>query len=80
MYRWLVATGREDLYADYLAGDLCRELLYATVPERVVSSVINDEIRPDTLRRIYSAMAIGVEPDVVADWRLRLARELTVGG
>ena len=53
-YRWLVAVGREDLYADYLAGDICRERLYAAVPERVVRSVINDEIRPDTLGRVYS--------------------------
>ena len=52
-YHWLVAAGREDLYADYLAGVIGRDVLYAAVPQRVVCSVINDEIRPDTLGRIY---------------------------
>ena len=52
-YHWLVAAGREDLYVDYLAGHMSRERLYAAVPQRMVRSVINDEIRPDTLDRIY---------------------------
>ncbi len=52
-YHWLVAAGREDVYADYLAGSIDRDMLYAAVPQQVVRSVINEEIRPDTLRRIY---------------------------
>ena len=52
-YHWLAATGREDLYADYLTGRLSRHAMYAEVPRRVVQSVVNDEIRPDTLSRIY---------------------------
>ena len=48
-----MAAGREDLYADYLAGDMCRERLYAAVPRQMVRSVINDEIRPGRLERIY---------------------------
>ena len=52
-YHWLVAAGREDLYADYLTGGIGRDVLYAAVPQWVVRSVINDEIRPDTLGRIY---------------------------
>ena len=52
-YHWLLAASREDLYADYLTGGIGRDVLYAAVPQRVVRSVINDEIRPDTLGRIY---------------------------
>lgn len=52
-YHWLVEAGREDVYANYLAGSIDRDMLYAAVPKQVVRSVINDEIRPDTLRRIY---------------------------
>lgn len=52
-YHWLLAAGREDVYADYLAGRIDRDMLYAEVPQRVVRSVINEEIRPRTLRRIY---------------------------
>lgn len=53
-YHWLLAAGREDLYADYLTGKIDRDMLYAAVPRWVARSVINDEIRPDTLARIYS--------------------------
>ena len=52
-YHWFVATRREDLYAEYLTGGIGRESMYAEVPPRVVRSVINEEIRPDTLGRIY---------------------------
>ena len=52
-YHWLVAAGREDLYADYLTGGISRDEMYVAAPQRVVQSVINDEIRPGTLGQIY---------------------------
>ena len=52
-YHWLAAEGREDLYADYLTGETSRDKMYAAVPQRIVRSVINEEIGPDTLERIY---------------------------
>ena len=52
-YHWLAAAGRDDLYADYLAGRVSRDAMYAEVPQRVVQSVINKEIRPNTLEQIY---------------------------
>ena len=52
-YHWLVAEGREDLYADYLTRELSRDKLYAAVPPRIVRSVINEEIGPDTMERIH---------------------------
>ena len=52
-YHWLAAVGREDIYADYLTGGLGRDELYVQVPQYVVRPVINEEIQPDTLGRIY---------------------------
>ena len=52
-FHWLVAAGRENLYADYLAGHVSRQRLYAAVPQHMMRSVINDEIRPDTLEQIF---------------------------
>ena len=67
-YHWLAAAGRKDLYADYLAGEIAREQMYAAVPRGVIQSVINDEIRPDTLGRIYrkiDSLLKGRELDVL---------------
>ena len=52
-YHWLLAEGREDVYADYLTGELSRDELYAVVPERIVRSVINERIGPDTSDGIF---------------------------
>ena len=52
-YHWLAAVDRLDIYADYLNGQIARHELYAAVPPRVVQSVIQKEIRPNTLRSIY---------------------------
>ena len=52
-YHWLVTEGREDLYADYLTGEVSRDELYAAMPQRIVRSVISEEIGPDTLEGIY---------------------------
>ena len=67
-YHWLRTVGRENLYADYLTGEIGREQMYAEVPASVVRSVINDEIRPDTLGRIYGridSLLNGRELDVL---------------
>ena len=67
-YHWLRDAGREDTYADYLAGEIGREQMYAEVPPCAMQSIINDEIRPDTLMRIYSkidSLLKGRELDVL---------------
>ena len=51
-YHWMVSAGRDDLYADYLNGEISRDAMYAEVPQRILRSVINEEIGPDTLGRI----------------------------
>ena len=52
-YHWLRAAGREDVYVDYLNGEIDRDYLYAEVPRQIVQSVINMEIRLDSLDSIY---------------------------
>ena len=70
-YHWLVSAGHGEVYADYLEGGIGREELYAEVPQAVVSSVINREIRQDTLESIYREI----------DSRLRGRKlDLLVGG
>ena len=60
-YHWLVANGREDVYTEYLTGGISRAAMYAQVPRRVVRSVINEEIRPDTLGRICEEIDLLLE-------------------
>ena len=70
-HHWLASVGREDVYADYLEGRISRDELYAEVPQSVVVSVINQEIRQDTLESIYREI----------DSRLRGRKlDLLVGG
>ena len=67
-YHWLRAAGRDDTYTDYLTGEIGRERIYAEVPPSVVQSVIGDEIRPDTLNRIFrkiDSLLKGRELDVL---------------
>ncbi|MDE0093041.1 MAG: DNA cytosine methyltransferase [Gammaproteobacteria bacterium] len=51
-FRWLTKIGREDVYADYLASRISRDELYAWVPKRLMGSVINNELRTDTIETI----------------------------
>jgi len=53
-YHWLIKAGRGDLYADYLTGELSREQLHNAVPRRVIDAIINEQINPDSLSRIYN--------------------------
>lgn len=52
-YHWLAESGREDLYADYLEGNIGRDPLYAAVPREVIDSVICETIGPASLERIF---------------------------
>ena len=52
-YQWLKARGREEHYANYLNGTINRPSLYDQVPDRVIGSVINNEISEATLSDIF---------------------------
>lgn len=67
-FHWLSASGHLDVYSDYLDGRINRDRLYSCIPRSVIGSVINDEIRPGTMRRIYKkvdSLLQGRELDVL---------------
>ncbi|WP_319506050.1 DNA cytosine methyltransferase [uncultured Methanolobus sp.] len=53
-YHWLKTNGQLDTYNDYLHGKISRSELYDSVPESLVSSVINSEISEESLPFIFS--------------------------
>jgi len=52
-YHWLNEQSRLDEYFNYLHGNRARNDFYATVPEHVTASVINNEISEITLPEIF---------------------------
>lgn len=52
-YKWLQACGREQVYNDYLNGDITRDDFYSNVPERVLSTVLNYEISWNNIDEIF---------------------------
>ncbi|MFZ2782301.1 MAG: DNA (cytosine-5-)-methyltransferase [Rectinemataceae bacterium] len=53
VFHFLMSKGRIGQYVDYLEGRIAREELYAQVPARILDSVINQEIRNDSLDGIF---------------------------
>ena len=52
-YHWLKEQGSLDIYADYLNGTINRREFYNYIPERLIDSVINIEIKSETLSKIF---------------------------
>ena len=55
-YHWLKGHGRLEEYADYLNGSMSRDDLYDRVPERIVRSVIHQEISDRTIPSIFRSI------------------------
>jgi len=53
-YHWLKKHGEIEIYDNYLRGKISRSQLYDSVPESLISSVINSEISEDSLPVIFS--------------------------
>ncbi|TQD23822.1 DNA cytosine methyltransferase [Methanolobus vulcani] len=70
-YHWLKKHGKLDIYSDYLYGKISRSELYDSVPESLISSVINSEISEDSLPFIFS------EIDDILDGK---SLDLVIGG
>jgi DNA (cytosine-5)-methyltransferase 1 len=51
---WLVQNNREEVYIEYLNNLISREELYNSVPQNILSSIINAEIGEKTLSGIFS--------------------------
>ncbi len=52
-YHYLIQNEKIDIYRRYLKGKIGREKLYSNVPEPLISSVLNIEIREDNLPDIF---------------------------
>lgn len=48
-YHYLRSHGKSDIYYSYLKGEITRESLYSSVPEKIVNTVINVEISDDSI-------------------------------
>lgn len=53
-YHWLLDNDKLEIYNSYLNEKISREELYASVPEEIISSVINDEISEKNMSNIFS--------------------------
>lgn len=57
-YHWLKNSGRLSSYNAYLHGKITRGELYKLVPKKQILSVINSEIREDSLAEIFGEIDI----------------------
>ena len=55
-YHWTKAQGQLNAYQDYLDGKTTRSELYGLVPKEQISSVINAEIKSETLPGIFKTI------------------------
>lgn len=52
-YHYLKDNQEEDIYRQYLKGEIKRDELYSHIPEALLSSVINSEISDDSIESIF---------------------------
>ena len=52
-YHYLKDNHEEDIYRQYLKGEIKRDELYSHIPEALLSSVINSEISDDSIESIF---------------------------
>lgn len=53
-WHWLKSQQRESVYCNYLKGNISRQDLYKLIPDTTIRSVINTEIRDNTLKDIFA--------------------------
>ncbi|WP_372745932.1 DNA cytosine methyltransferase [Lutibacter sp.] len=53
-YHFLVKNKKDNIYNDYLKGNITREELYNEVPEKILDTVLNIEITDDSIKPIFS--------------------------
>ncbi len=52
-YHFLIKNDKKDYYLDYLKGAISRKELYDKVPKEILDSVLNVEIKDDTIKSIF---------------------------
>ena len=55
-YKWLIEHGQEATYSRYMNGDITRQCLYNSVPNELLSTVLNYEISPDNLKDVFTSV------------------------
>jgi len=55
-YHYLKESGQLNIYQDYIRRKISREQFYNSIPERILSTVLNAEIREDTLQEIFDCI------------------------
>lgn len=52
-YHYLKAINRDDIYNDYLLGKVTRDDLYKLIPEQLLGTVINEEIKKNNIEDLF---------------------------
>lgn len=52
-YKWLKEEKKEEIYYQYLSGEISRTEFYSKIPKNIISSVIHEEITRHTLPFIF---------------------------
>ena len=52
-YRWLKSAGNNEIYSQYLNGEITRPDFYASIPKQTIDTVLNYEIAEETLSDIF---------------------------
>ena len=52
-YHWLRKNDKLDIYKKYLAQEISREEFYQEIPEKILNTVLNNEISEDSLETIF---------------------------
>lgn len=52
-YHWLMENKKEEIYSNYLKGDISRSELYSNIPSEIIDMVIHEEISEVTLSSIF---------------------------
>jgi len=52
-YHFFKKTGREDIYIKYIKGDITRDEFYTKIPDDILFSVMNAEIREDNIDFLF---------------------------
>ncbi|WP_025121636.1 MULTISPECIES: DNA cytosine methyltransferase [unclassified Serratia (in: enterobacteria)] len=53
-YHWLTKESKLNIYEDYLRGEISRNTLYKEIPAEIIESVINEEIKSESLSEIFT--------------------------
>ena len=57
-YHYLKKNRKGHIYEAYLRGQINRHELYASIPSKILRSVINEEIDDESIQRIFEAIDI----------------------